>query len=68
MPMYGPTTGKPRAKPAMVPKKSPNRMTMPYASTRNPIKVHFMKIRIKPRKNAAVPFAFCLRAKKRSVF
>lgn len=30
--------------------------------------VHRMSIRISPAKKAAVPFAFCLRAKKRRVF
>ncbi len=68
MPMYGPTTGNPRAKPAMVPRKSPNSTTMPYASTRKPMKVHRRRMRARPTKKAAVPLAFCLRAKKRSVF
>jgi len=68
MPMYGPTTGSPRAKPAMVPRKSPNSTTMPYASTRKPMKVHRRRMRARPTKKAAVPLAFCLRAKKRSVF
>lgn len=30
--------------------------------------VHRMRISVRPAKNAAVPLAFCLRAKKRSVF
>ena len=68
IPIYGPTTGMPRAKPAIVPRKSPNRTTIPYASTTKPTKVHFIRMRIRPRKKAAVPFAFCLRAKNRSVF
>lgn len=68
MPIYGPTTGIPLAKPAIVPKKSPNRITIPYASTKKPINVQRIKIIVRPAKKAAVPLAFCLRAKKRSVF
>ena len=41
---------------------------MPYASTKNPMNVHLIKMRINPAKKDAVPFAFCLRAKKRRVF
>lgn len=52
----------------MVPRKSPKRITMPYASTRNPMKVHRMRMRSRPAKKAAVPFAFCRRAKKSKVF
>lgn len=68
MPMYGPTTGSPRAKPAMVPRKSPNRTKIPYSSTKKPMNVHRMRISARPTKNAAVPLAFCFRAKKRRVF
>ncbi len=41
---------------------------MPYNSTQKPIRGHLRRIRAKPPKKAAVPFAFCFRAKKRSVF
>lgn len=67
MPIYGPTKGIFRAKPAMVPRKSPNRMNMPYSSTRKPISGHRRRINARPAKKAAVPFALFLRAKKRSV-
>lgn len=67
MPIYGPTTGRPLANPAIVPRKSPNSTAMPYASTMKPINVHLSRIKAKPAKKAAVPFAFCLRAKKRRV-
>lgn len=66
-PMYGPTTGALRAKAAMVPKKSPNRTMMPYSSTQKPMRGHRNKISSRPPKKAAVPLAFCLRAKKRRV-
>lgn len=66
--MYGPTIGMLRAKPAMVPRKSPKRTMMPYASMRNPIMVHRRRISAKPTKKAAVPLSFCFRAKKRRVF
>lgn len=68
MPMYGPTTGTLRAKPAMVPRKSPNSTMMPYSSTRKPISGHLKRISASPAKKAAVPLSFCLRAKKTSVF
>jgi hypothetical protein len=67
MPIYGPTKGIFRAKPAIVPRKSPNRMNMPYSSTRKPISGHRRRISARPAKKAAVPFALFLRAKKRSV-
>lgn len=41
---------------------------MPYASTMNPIKVHFISISVRPAKKAAVPLAFCFLAKKKNVF
>ena len=52
----------------MVPRKSPKRITIPYSSTQNPIRGHLRRIRIRPAKKAAVPFAFCFLAKKRRVF
>lgn len=67
-PMYGPTTGRFRANPAIVPRKSPNRMTMPYSSTQNPTSGHRSRISASPAKKAAVPLSFCLRAKKAVVF
>lgn len=67
MPMYGPTKGTLRAKPAIVPRKSPKRMKMPYSSTRKPISGHRSRISARPAKKAAVPFALFRRAKKSSV-
>lgn len=46
------------AKPAIVPKKSPNKITMPYSSTMNPTKAQRMRIKKRPRKKAAVPLNF----------
>lgn len=66
--MYGPTMGTFRAKPAMVAKKSPNRIRMPYSSTKNPTSAHRNKISSIPVANAAVPRHFCRRVKNRSVF
>jgi hypothetical protein len=43
-------------------------MAMPYASIMKPINVHRRRMRASPAKKAAVPLAFCFRAKKRSVF
>lgn len=40
---------------------------MPYSSTQNPIRGHRIRMSARPPKKAAVPFAFCLRAKKRRV-
>src|SRR3569833_25689 len=56
------------AKPAKVPRKSPNRTMMPYSSTAKPIRGHLNRIRASPAKKAAVPFAFCFRAKNKRVF
>ena len=67
-PIHGPTTGTPLAKPAIVPRKSPNSTTIPYSSTTNPISGHRSRISASPAKKAAVPLSFCLRAKKRAVF
>lgn len=67
IPMYGPTTGTFLAKAAIVPRKSPNKTMIPYNSTRKPINGHRSRIRASPPKKAAVPFTFCLRAKKRRV-
>ena len=50
-----------------MPRKSPNRMKMPYNSTRNPISGQRKRMSVRPAKKAAVPLAFCLRAKKRRV-
>jgi hypothetical protein len=66
--IYGPTIGMPPAKPAIVAKKSPNRTRMPYSSMRNPKKAQRMRISVIPAAKAAVPFHFCRRAKKASVF
>lgn len=41
---------------------------MPYSSTQKPMSGHRSRISSRPAKKAAVPLAFCLRAKKRSVF
>ena len=46
------------AKPAIVPKKSPNKMNIPYSSTRKPTSAHRIKIKQRPAKKAAVPFNF----------
>jgi len=67
-PIQGPTIGMFLANPAIDPRKSPNRMKIPYNSTKKPINAQRMRIRKRPMKNAAVPFNFCLRAKKESVF
>lgn len=68
MPIYGPTTGAFLAKPAIVPRKSPKSTAMPYNSTQKPMSGHRRRMRARPPKKAAVPLAFCFRAKKRSVF
>ena len=68
IPIYGPMTGIFLAKPAIVPKKSPNRINIPYNSTKKPVSGHRRRMRTRPPKNAAVPLSFCRRAKKRSVF
>ena len=67
-PRYGPITGMLRAKPAMVPRKSPKRITIPYNSIMKPTSAQRMSISARPTKKAAVPLSFCLRAKKRTVF
>jgi hypothetical protein len=67
-PIYGPITGTFLAKPAIVPKKSPNRIKMPYSSTTKPTNGHLSKMSVMPPANAAVPLSFCRRAKKSSVF
>jgi hypothetical protein len=67
-PMYGPTTGIFLAKPAIVPRKSPNKINIPYSSTRKPTKAQRMRMRTSPPKKAAVPLNFCGRAKKSKVF
>ena len=56
------------AKPAIVPKKSPNKMNIPYSSTRKPTKAQRMRMRKRPMKNAAVPLSFWGRAKNSRVF
>jgi len=65
--IYGPTTGIFPKKPAMVARKSPKSIKIPYNSTRKPRKVQRQRIMRRPTKKAAVPFSFCLRAKKSSV-
>lgn len=55
------------AKLPMVAKKSPNRMKIPYNSTRKPINGQRRSIRITPLVNAAVPFSFGRRVKKSTV-
>jgi hypothetical protein len=52
----------------MVPRKSPNKIKIPYNSTAKPMNAQRINIRQSPAKNDAVPLSFCLRAKKRSVF
>ena len=66
--MYGPTIGIPPANPAIVAKKSPNRTRMPYSSIKNPKKAQRIRISVMPSAKARVPFHFCRRAKKASVF
>ena len=56
------------AKPAIVPRKSPNKMNMPYNSTRNPVNGHLIRMSASPAKKAPVPLSFCLRAKNANVF
>ena len=60
--------GMPPAKPAMVAKKSPNSTSIPYSSIRNPKNAQRISMRVMPSAKAAVPFHFCLRAKKARVF
>ncbi len=67
-PIHGPITGTFLAKPAIVPRKSPKRITIPYSSTKKPTKAQRMRMRKRPRKKAAVPLSFCFRAKKARVF
>lgn len=67
-PIYGPIIGMFLAKPAIVPRKSPNKTNMPYNSTRNPVNGHLMRISASPAKNAPVPLSFCFRAKNTIVF
>lgn len=67
-PIHGPTTGIFLANPAIVPRKSPNKIKIPYNSTANPMNAHRNSMRQSPAKKAAVPLSFCRRAKKRSVF
>lgn len=67
-PIYGPMTGIFLAKPAIVPRKSPNKIKMPYNSTKNPINGHLMRISVSPAKKAPVPLSFCFRAKNNIVF
>ncbi|RDL31445.1 uncharacterized protein BP5553_09654 [Venustampulla echinocandica] len=67
-PIHGPTTGTFLANPAIVPKKSPNSIKIPYSSTRNPINGQRSRINKSPAKKAAVPLSFWRRAKKRAVF
>ena len=64
----GPMTGIFPANPAIVPRKSPNRITIPYNSTTNPISAHRKRMRRIPAAKASVPLSFCRRAKKRKVF
>jgi hypothetical protein len=66
-PKYGPMTGMFLAKPPMVPKKSPNRMKIPYSSITKPKNGHRSKIKLIPTTKAAVPLSLFLRAKKSSV-
>ena len=66
--MYGPTTGMFPTKPAIVAKKSPKSTNMPYSSMMKPMKAQRMRIRLIPATKASVPFHFCLRAKKATVF
>lgn len=67
-PIHGPTTGMLLANPAIVPRKSPKRMKMPYNSIKNPTSGQRKRMSATPPKNAAVPLSFCRRAKKSSVF
>ena len=67
-PIHGPIIGIFLANPAIVPRKSPNRINIPYNSTKKPINAHLMRMRNRPMKNAAVPLSFWRRAKKRRVF
>jgi hypothetical protein len=67
-PIQGPITGIFLANPAIVPRKSPNNINIPYSSTKKPTSAQRMRIRNRPPKKAAVPFSFCRRAKKSAVF
>lgn len=67
-PIHGPTTGIFLANPSIVPKKSPNKIMIPYSSTKKPTNAQRIRMRNRPRKKAAVPLSFCLRAKKARVF
>ena len=58
----------PPANPAIVAKKSPNKTRMPYSSIKKPKNAQRIRISVMPRAKAAVPFHFCLRAKKARVF
>lgn len=65
--MYGPMTGTLPTNPAMVAMKSPNRTRMPYSSMMKPKNAQRIRISVMPKAKAAVPFHFCLRAKKATV-
>jgi hypothetical protein len=66
--IYGPITGTFLAKPPIVPRKSPNRMKIPYSSTKKPTSGQRKRMSRIPQVNAAVPLSFWRRAKKRAVF
>lgn len=66
--MYGPMTGVFLANARIVPRKSPNRIMMPYSSTQKPIRGHFKRMSVSPPKKAAVPLSFCFLAKNANVF
>ena len=65
--MYGPTTGIATANPAIVEKKSPKSINIPYSSTRKPTTGQRRSISTIPDANAVVPFSFWRRAKKTAV-
>lgn len=60
-------TGMLPAKLPMVAKKSPNKMKIPYSSTRKPINGHRNSMRTTPPVKAAVPLSFGRRVKKSTV-
>lgn len=64
----GPISGSERRNWTTTPKKSPNRPTMPSDSTRNPIKVHFMRMSRTPNTRNTEPRRLAGLVKKTYVF
>lgn len=66
--IQGPTTGTFPKNPATVAKKSPNKIMIPYNSTKNPTRGQRNRIKRIPIVKANVPRSFWRRAKKERVF